>query len=478
MKKTALLALLVAASCSLPPELLPPPFGPTDAFKGRTRLFYPTGIAVTSGGAMLIANGNFNHAYDGGTLVSLPASFIGSVFNQTGAAGTRLSCDVAPDPVTRKPPAGCEQEIPALAPAVMIGNYAGPLALNDAGTIVYTASRDTGILNAVSVAGGALSCASGAGTSATDCRKGMIDLKTAAKLDGPYAIVPGNVLAGGSGGTQSPVFFVTSVVPHIEGTSSGLLSVSSQIAALPMGDPSQVAFTMTISPTSPAATSTGPMVFDPVKRRLYLAGCYERFSGTGAGEPGSGRCSLISSNLLRIFDVDSQSAAQVQVYDLYADVLSIDTTQLMLADPDPVTGAFTTLWATMRNPDILVQIALPTQFSTAPRVRRAVPMPISPADMIRIPRPGGSDLIGVVSERSGSIAFYDVGLDQVVGQVEHLGDSPFSVVQVPCPSTGLDFSGSACLATTVFGECRVAFIEVPLAQPWNALLRGRAGSCP
>ena len=46
MKKTALLALLVAASCSLPPELLPPPFGPTDAFKGRTRLFYPTGIAV------------------------------------------------------------------------------------------------------------------------------------------------------------------------------------------------------------------------------------------------------------------------------------------------------------------------------------------------------------------------------------------------------------------------------------------------
>ena len=132
----------------------------------------------------------------------------------------------------------------------------------------------------------------------------------------------------------------------------------------------------------------------------------------------------------------------------------------------------------MRNPDILVQIALPTQFSTAPRVRRAVPMPISPADMIRIPRPGGSDLIGVVSERSGSIAFYDVGLDQVVGQVEHLGDSPFSVVQVPCPSAGLDFSGSVCLATTVFGECRVAFIEVPLAQPWNALLRGRAGSCP
>jgi hypothetical protein len=215
------------------------------------------------------------------------------------------------------------------------------------------------------------------------------------------------------------------------------------------------------------------MVFDPVRRRLILSGCYQRFAGTGAGEPGSGKCGVVQSNLLRIADVDAQGSAVVQIYDLYKDVLSSETTQLLLADPDPVTQAPRTLWATVRQPDALVQIELPASYTIEPRVRRVIPIPLAPADMMLIPRPGASDLIAVVGELTGSVAIYDVGQDQVVTLVERLGTTPFTLASVPCPAG----TNSACLAATVFGECRVAFLEVPLDQPQNATLRGRAGGC-
>jgi hypothetical protein len=96
--------------------------------------------------------------------------------------------------------------------------------------------------------------------------------------------------------------------------------------------------------------------------------------------------------------------------------------------------------------------------------------------MVRIARPGAPDLIAVVAEKSGSVAIYDVGQQAVLAKVDGLGDSPFSITQLPCPTPGPG-AASACLAVSVFGECRLAFIEVPLAQPWNAVLRGRAGGC-
>jgi len=132
----------------------------------------------------------------------------------------------------------------------------------------------------------------------------------------------------------------------------------------------------------------------------------------------------------------------------------------------------------MRNPDSLVQIGLPVIYSQPPRVRAITPLPITPADMLRIPRPGMSDLIAIVAEKSGAVAFYDTALQQVVKLVEGLGDSPFTIRRLPCPTgPGEPGDGNACLAVTVFGECRVAFIIVPLNQPQLAALRGRVGGC-
>lgn len=481
MKNLLLAALFLAASCGTPPEVLPPPFGSDP--QHNARLFFPTGIAITPGGALLVANGNFDRRYDAGTVVALSPSFVQSFF-----LPPVVNCDV---PANR--PANCDRPIDGSAAAVLIGNYAGPLQLDPSGTLAFTASRDSGILNAVAVdPSGGLSCpaALGLGGSATDCRKGVLNLKQRANLDGPFAIVQGSYAPSGPLDPSTkrpppprPVLFVSSVVPHIDSITGGALITSSQVAALDLSDPTQiqVPFTLLVSnvATLGGGTAPGAMAFDPVYRRLYLAGCYQRFGGTGTGEPGSGLCGASSINALRIVNVDAQGAAQTRAHNLYADVHSSTTTQIVLAEPDAMTGAPHALWATMRNADMLVRIDLPQDNSTAPRVTRVVSLGISPADVVRIPRPGAADLFAVTAERSGTMAIYDAGLDQIVGQVDRLGDQPFSLAQFPCPPAAIGGSGSAsaCLAVTIFNECRVAFVEIPLSAPWTAALRGRAGGC-
>lgn len=466
MKKSlALFAALLAACSTTPPSLLPPPFGPDGP--SPTRLFFPTGLARTNEGGLLVANGNFNHAFDAGTVVGISRAFLDSLFR------LQLDCGVAnPDP-------RCNPRIPQdqFTGAVMIGNYAGPLVLDDAGAAAYTGSRDSSMLNAVRVdPGGALGCLAGAGEG-NDCRKGLINLKPVG-VDGPYSIVAGNATIPGTPAPQ-PVLFVSSVIPHIEAVNGGTIDASSSVAALSMQNPSQVLFTLRAAqPFVAGGRAVGPMVFDSVRRQLYLSGCYARSVSFGAGEPGSGLCFGEVNNFLRILNVDAASAADIPVLiDLRGDVLSATTTQLLLDDPDPVTGAPTTLWATMRSPDSLVRFELPPQPSVAPRVREVIPMPVSPADMVRIDRGAASPLLAVVAEKLNAVAIVDSGTNQVVSQVGRLGDSPFMIREISCPSDP-SFAGSACLATSVFGACRIALIEVPKATPSLARVRALAGSCP
>src|SRR2546430_2571969 len=189
------------------------------------------------------------------------------------------------------------------------------------------------------------------------------------------------------------------------------------------------------------------MILNPPRRELVMSGCFQRFVGSGAGEPATGRCSGISNNFLRFLDVDAQANATVQLFDIYGDVLSTETTALLLADPDPITHVPATLWATMRNPDILVKVDLPSQPSVAPRVRRIVPLPIAPAALVHVPRPSGNDLIAVIAEKTGHLVIYDVHQEQIVAQVGRLGDSPFSIKLLS--NDGV----TARLVTTVFNSC-------------------------
>jgi len=473
MTKSAIAAAALLAACNtMPPEVLPPPFGPNGP--QAPRLFFPTGLAATPDGTLLVANGNFNHAYDSGTVLSVTQAFLDPLFL------AKRDCDMSDQDPLWDPQ--CLQQIPPAAKAVLIGSYAGPLALSDDGTIALTGSRDSGNVNAVQVdpvlvdPGGLLHCPPGTGNDATkDCRKGLRNL-TNIGVDGPYAIVPGTAVVQTAGGPAQPVFFVSSIIPHIDQISSGILYTSTAVAAIDMNPPWGVLFAMRAgSRFVGGGAGVGPMVFDSVRRQLYLGGCYFRSAAFGAGEPGSALCNGVTTNFLRILNVDVQDAADPVLFDLRTDVLSIDTVQLLLGDPDPGTGAPTALWATMRNPDTLVRIELPAQPSIAPRVRKVIPMPASPADMVRIARPGASDLIAVVTEKTNGVAIVDTASGEVVSQIGRLGTSPFIIREISCPST---IVGSACLATSVFGECRVALIEVPKSQPSGAKLRALIGKCP
>src|SRR5258706_10887116 len=185
MKTRAFLLVLIAVACGTPPEFLPPPFGPQGP--SNTRFFFPTGLAVLPDGSLLVGNGNFNHAFDGGTLVSVRKSYLDQFFAR------KLSCDL-PAPV-----AACDDDVrnhpgDVFGGAVMIGNYAGPIALNDSGTMAFVASRDTARLDAVTVnADLSLNCHPNGGT---DCRGGAVNLGGQGVL-GPYAIVPGDFQSPG-----------------------------------------------------------------------------------------------------------------------------------------------------------------------------------------------------------------------------------------------------------------------------------------
>ncbi|HMC33242.1 MAG TPA: hypothetical protein VKH65_02490, partial [Myxococcales bacterium] len=81
MKKSAIVAAALLLGCNtLPPELLPPPFGP-DGPKDP-RLFFPTGLAAASNG-LLVANGNFNRAFEAGTVVQISRGHIESLLGRT-----------------------------------------------------------------------------------------------------------------------------------------------------------------------------------------------------------------------------------------------------------------------------------------------------------------------------------------------------------------------------------------------------------
>jgi len=465
------LACALLCACDTVPTILPPPFGPNASHPEAARLFFPTGLSVAPSGHLLVANGNFDQAFSGGTMVSLDPSYVNSFFTNPVADPTDPTQPVPVD----IPPA-------AFSGVVMIGNYAGPLTIDQTGVRAFVGSRDTNTLNAVSLDPntGALSCFGGTGASDVDCRAGFMDTGARFNLLGPYAIVPGvSRLPGATSDVQ--VLFVSALIPYIEGVIDNTIYTSAPLAALTESNLSQALWVGDVSDSLNSiagGTGAGPMVFDSLRRKLVLGGCYTRFTGQTVGEPSSGKCaSTTASNLIRFVGVDEGPNPDVQSVDISGYISSNDTEDLALGNNDPTTGLAQTLYAITRTPDLLVEINLPSDPTSLVQVTRATSMPISPAQMLRIARPAGQtgpDLIAVTLENSESVAIYDASAGQVVGQIENLGLSPFAITQFPSQPGDT----TARLAVSVFQECRVALIDVNYARPWEVRLRGRLGSCP
>jgi len=180
MKCPAILFALFLAACNAAPTaILPPPFGPDSSAPGPARLFFPTGMAVTAAGNLLVANGNFDHAYDAGTIVSISGSYLQAFFDRNKA----VRCDKIASSAT------CDEQIPisAFIDAALIGNYAGPLVIDPAGTTAYTGSRDTNRLNGISLLpDGHVYCRNGSATDRCACR-GPCAVKGSCAVKGPCA---------------------------------------------------------------------------------------------------------------------------------------------------------------------------------------------------------------------------------------------------------------------------------------------------
>ncbi len=469
----ALLACAALGCNASSPVLLPPPFGPTAA-PTPYRLYFPTGLAVTKDQSLLlVANGDFDHSFDASTMVALDTTYLSGLFDQ------QLDCGHAPYGVPAK--TGCDidllQNQQAFLAAAMIGNYAGPMALYEpaSGEITaFVAARDTNLLHAVSVVRTpgkpiSLSCRNHDGV---DCRDGVLNLLTStAALEGPYAVVVGDVVAPGSSSHQDALF-VGELVPAIDQVGATTLTHAS-VAVIDVANPmAPPLFTMAVSDLNVTAGSgIGPMVFDRVGRKLYAAGCFGRFPNPSQGAPLSAKCGGTGTNYLRELSPDAGAFAGLRAVPISDQVRSTDTSELALGEIDPVTGAHT-LYATVRNPDALLTINISDDPTREVQVVRATPLPVSPGAILRIARPGVGDLLLISATRSGVVDVFDVAQDQVVGQIERLGDTPFTMARLPSPGN------VARVAVSVFGDCRIGLLEVPLDKPWNALLRARLGACP
>jgi hypothetical protein len=463
-----LLASIALGACSTtPPELLPPPFGPDTSSPQPARLFWPTGLAIhPSGQYLLVANANFDHAFAGGAIYSLD---VPALLAQRGTV-----------PFS---PAFLRQ---GNAGAAMVGNYLGPLVLDPAGTSAYSGSRDTNRLNGVSLdpGTGALSCPSGAGTS-PDCRSGILDLGRLVNLEGPYGIAFGTSTPIGFP-APVPSIFVSPLIPHLDDLSNGVAQLSSPVAVLNAANPSQLYFSaLATDPINGSGIGAGPIIFDDLRRELILGGCYIRFpASTQGGQLTSGKCLPGSgSNLLRFLEVDAGATGFSRIYDLGPDLRSNETVGLELAPIDPAAGS-RTLYAALRNPDLVAEIVVPSDPALSPVVRRTTPVGPFPSQIHLLERPTGSpgpDLLAVTSgtltigqTTPSNVAIFAPAQGLVVGQAERLGDTPFAMAQLP-PKPG---DTSAKLFVSVFASCRIAVIDVPYDRPWEVSTQALVGTCP
>jgi hypothetical protein len=69
------------------------------------------------------------------------------------------------------------------------------------------------------------------------------------------------------------------------------------------------------------------------------------------------------------------------------------------------------------------------------------------------------------------VTVYDDAVQQVVANVDRVGDTPYGLKLYDLTPT------AARLVAGVFAGCSLALVEIPLANPSSAALRGRIGGC-
>jgi hypothetical protein len=458
LRRASVLLLLLAAACSEPASVRPPPL---DAFAFPSGLALAPSTRVAGGQALLVASANADLRWGpryGGTLLSVdpePYAVAGGVAHGSlGAPGGLLD----------------------VLGAAEIGSYSGPVTVADASTCAglaspaaLVASRFTGRLHRFPLqADGSL------GT----CADGACEVALDKDLGDPYAIG----VACRTDGVRRSAYVSYLRAPIIAPFAAG----TAWLSELDLDDPTR--------PIRTFALALGPvadMAYDDSTDRLY---------GVGRFVVGAAPVFILDLQSCRVGDQGCLTPA-VHVVDLFTQVRGAEPQAIALSSPSAGLPRRAYVSARLYDADlarslggrpsfdiggVLLVLDLAEDASGAPSVKLEQVVDVGlGAGQVRVlpPRPGGlRDVVVVSSSTAGTVTVYDdetgavatvVALDPRTG-APLAGREPFGLAVQD--RTAVD--GTARVFVAAYDLSTVSAVDVPLATPALATLRTAADGSP
>jgi hypothetical protein len=406
LKKIAPLTLTLAAvSCSEVNVAQAPPL------RDPATLFFPTGLALTRapdlGGhtTLLVVSSNWDLRYSHGSLVAIDAdealdrSFTGG---STGDFGIR--------------PLGAAKS------EVAIGSNGGELRILDADTCpgyfqgktgqvaeaLVTSRADRNLYRVPIAADGTLTCADakcGTYLSPTDDSQPH-DIAIACQQGG-----------GGGGATRSLAYvsYVASTNNHAWVTELDLADASRRVDRDITISANQPNFDPAVSASFISASPTGNLVWDPVRKRLYMTSREQTINYAPLywfDLPAAGLASA-RPNISNVFDL-------IRGTSMRAMVLSQDRTRafavLPIYDANEAnrSGAIYTTGAALAVLDLSPLDSTLTPNGALPRLQNLVSIDLGASELVRLPYRGGAERVAIASMDDGTLSIYDDGIGKIV----------------------------------------------------------------
>ncbi|HET9553298.1 MAG TPA: hypothetical protein VFP50_10050 [Anaeromyxobacteraceae bacterium] len=457
LRRASVVLLLLAAACSEPASVRPPP---RDAFAFPSGLALASSTKVAGGQALLVASANADLRWGpkyGGTLISVDPD------PYTPAGGVAHGSLGAPDGL-----------LDVLGSAE-IGSYAGPVTVADAASCpglaspaVMVASRFTGRLHRFPLQGDA---------SLGTCADGACEVLLDKDLGDPYAVA----VACRPDGVRRSAYVSYLRAPVIGAFAAG----TAWLSELDLDDPTRPIRTFAL-----AAGPISDMAYDESFDRLYAVG---RFVNQSAP------LFILDLQPCRV-GADSCLTPGVHVLDLFTQVRGAELQAVALSNPSAgPRRAYVS--ARLYDADlarslggrpttdiggVLLVLDLSEDASGAPRVLidQVVDIGLG-AGQVRVlpPRPGGlRDLVVVSSSTAGTVTVYDDATGAVAAVVAVdprtgaplAGREPFGLAVQD--RTAVD--GSARVFVAAYDLSTVSAVDVPLATPALARLLTESDGAP